>query len=149
MASQSLHATGIVLNARGLIITGPSGAGKSRTAAQLLALGAKLVSDDLLVIERRDAMLRMKPPQTRTPQLALRGFGVLDVPLDNTSPRVHGQITLTPDADISPLPEPATTTYFDLTIPHLTLRFAEDLGAQLMLWLNALNTDSTPSQPQQ
>lgn len=46
VVSQTLHATTVAVDGRGLLILGPSGSGKSALAIRLLALGASLVADD-------------------------------------------------------------------------------------------------------
>ncbi len=45
-ASDTLHATCVGLDGRGLLILGPSGAGKSALALRLISRGAALISDD-------------------------------------------------------------------------------------------------------
>jgi hypothetical protein len=56
-----LHAGAIVLPGRdrAIALAGPSGIGKSTIVAQLVEAGARLVADDSLCIERRDAGLRV------------------------------------------------------------------------------------------
>jgi hypothetical protein len=46
-----IHATTVAIDGKALLIAGPPGAGKSTTAAALIAHGARLVSDDLSVID--------------------------------------------------------------------------------------------------
>jgi hypothetical protein len=49
-----LHASAVELGGSALAIAGPSGTGKSTLAALLCAAGARLVSDDTLLVEARD-----------------------------------------------------------------------------------------------
>lgn len=48
-----IHGTAVELASKAVLICGPAGAGKSTLAAGLIALGAKLISDDLSVLQPR------------------------------------------------------------------------------------------------
>ncbi|HEY2767347.1 MAG TPA: hypothetical protein VGI76_03775 [Solirubrobacteraceae bacterium] len=52
-----LHASGVVLDGRALLITGATGAGKSSLAAALARAGGSLLSDDAVALELRDGAL--------------------------------------------------------------------------------------------
>jgi hypothetical protein len=72
-----LHASAVVLRQRAIAFMGPSGCGKSSLAAALCALGAPLISDDVLRIEASPAVhcnrgtfaLRLRATQTALAQL--------------------------------------------------------------------------------
>ncbi|MEM7522664.1 MAG: serine kinase [Pseudomonadota bacterium] len=49
-AATALHAAAVALDGAALLILGPSGSGKSALALDLIALGARLVADDVVVI---------------------------------------------------------------------------------------------------
>lgn len=49
------HATALELNGRAFLFTGRGGAGKSTLAAEMLDAGARLISDDLTVLQSGDA----------------------------------------------------------------------------------------------
>ena len=81
MTGETLHATAVAADGRGLLILGPSGAGKSSLALRLLSLGAALVSDD----QTRVAVVGDKLSATcPNPDLAglieVRGVGILRAP---------------------------------------------------------------------
>ena len=52
-----LHASGVVLDGRAVLITGPSGAGKSSLAAALVRAGGQLLSDDAVALALSDGTL--------------------------------------------------------------------------------------------
>lgn len=52
-----LHASGVVLDGRALLIAGPPGAGKSSLAAALVRSGAQLLSDDSVALQLSDGTL--------------------------------------------------------------------------------------------
>jgi hypothetical protein len=52
-----LHASGVVLDGRAVLIAGAPGAGKSSLAAALMRSGGRLLSDDAVALELRDGAL--------------------------------------------------------------------------------------------
>jgi len=69
-----LRATGVCLGDRGLALIGASGSGKSETALRMMALGARLVSDDGLWLDATNQMIR---PDTAPDMIEARGIGLL------------------------------------------------------------------------
>lgn len=136
--STSLHATALSLDGRALLLCGGAGAGKSRTAAQLMALGAKLIVDDLVVLSNAGRHVHAAAPKGRRVQIELRGIGIVDVPEVAGPSPVHAVCYLDPDARPERLPEPQVATLLGHEVAMLTLPFAEDLGARLWLWVNGL-----------
>jgi chloramphenicol 3-O-phosphotransferase len=61
---ESLHATALTINGDAIALLGDSGAGKSTLAAALLARGARLLTDDLLVV-KYEAGVPMAQPGLR------------------------------------------------------------------------------------
>ena len=72
-----VHATCVAVAKRGLLIIGPSGSGKSALGLALLALGAKLVSDDRTVLANKTGRLIAKCPPTIRGLIEARGLGLL------------------------------------------------------------------------
>lgn len=77
---ETLHATCIVLDGVGALLTGPSGAGKSDLALRLLEHGAHLVADDRVVLRREGADVIASAPPSLAGLLEIRGYGVVSVP---------------------------------------------------------------------
>ncbi len=75
--AQTLHATTVAIDARGIVIMGPSGSGKSALALQLMALGARLVADDRTILTPRDGALFATAPAPLLGLIEARGVGLL------------------------------------------------------------------------
>jgi hypothetical protein len=59
-----LHASGVVLGEKAVLITGPPGAGKSSLAAALVRRGGQLLSDDAVALQLSDRTLLAYPGST-------------------------------------------------------------------------------------
>ncbi|WP_137111549.1 HPr kinase/phosphorylase [Rhodobacter sp. SY28-1] len=80
-SSETLHATCVAVDGRGLLILGPSGAGKSALALQLISRGAVLVSDDLTRLEGVGGTLWASCPNPDLQgMIEARGVGILRAP---------------------------------------------------------------------
>lgn len=72
------HGTAVALNDRSLVLLGPSGVGKSSTALQMIACGARLISDDRVWIKRgAQNKLIASAPDRIAGQIEARGIGIL------------------------------------------------------------------------
>ncbi|HSF96521.1 MAG TPA: serine kinase [Thermohalobaculum sp.] len=77
-----LHASAVAVGGRGLLITGAPGAGKTTLALEMVALGAALIADDLVLVERRaetggTARLWVAAPPNAGGLVEIRGFGLV------------------------------------------------------------------------
>lgn len=78
---RNIHATGVILGDRGLLVMGPSGSGKSTLALELLhrvgAAGgfARLVCDDQLFVEARAGRLLARAAPTIRGLVEVNGLG--------------------------------------------------------------------------
>jgi len=72
-----LHATTVAFARQAVLIRGASGSGKSGLALQLMAMGARLVSDDRTLIMRRGDMILTDAPATIRGRIEARGIGIL------------------------------------------------------------------------
>ena len=73
----TVHATCVAIAKRGLLIIGPSGSGKSALALALMALGAKLVSDDRTILTNKAGIVVAKCPPAIRGLIEARGLGLI------------------------------------------------------------------------
>lgn len=86
-AAQPLHASCVAVGGRGLLVLGPSGAGKSALCLQMIALGARLVSDDLTAVAAQGGTLVARcPAPAQRGLIEARGLGLLSAPFDPEAP---------------------------------------------------------------
>lgn len=72
-----IHASCVAVGGRGVLILGPSGRGKSSLALQLIALGAALVADDQVTLQREGDDLVARCPDRIAGLIEARGVGLL------------------------------------------------------------------------
>lgn len=77
---ETIHASCVTWEERGLLLLGASGAGKSALALELIALGAAMVADDRVVLRRDGGRLIASPPPRLAGLIEARGLGVLRMP---------------------------------------------------------------------
>lgn len=80
LSSETLHASCVAIGDRAVLIEGRSGSGKSDLALRLIDRGGKLVSDDYVVVTRRDGALWATAPANIAGMMEVRGIGI--VPMD-------------------------------------------------------------------
>lgn len=80
LSSETVHATSVAIDGRGVLILGASGAGKSDLALRLIDRGAILVSDDYTIATVRDGALRLNPPANIAGRMEVRHLGLVDAP---------------------------------------------------------------------
>ena len=73
----TVHATCVAIAKRGILIIGPSGSGKSALGLALMALGAKLVSDDRTVLTNKAGILIANCPAAIRGLIEARGLGLI------------------------------------------------------------------------
>lgn len=118
---QSLHATCIALDAsHSLLLRGPSGAGKSDLAFRMIALGARLVADDQVILRAEPDGLYAAAPCALRDMLEIRGIGLVRMPALEAA-MVTLLVDLVPADAVPRLPEPAHETLFGITLPRVAL----------------------------
>lgn len=80
MNVDEFHATSVVLEDAGLMITGPSGIGKSDLALRLIDSGATLISDDITICKKIDNEIKLFAPKKTRGLLEVREIGIVNVP---------------------------------------------------------------------
>ncbi len=83
---ENIHATCIVLNNRGILLTGPSGSGKSDLALRMIfEKGAFLVADDRTNICNGEGRPTASCPESIKGLLEVRGIGIIKCPAVDTA----------------------------------------------------------------
>lgn len=72
-----IHASAVAVGPVGLLISGQAGAGKSTLALELIALGATLVSDDQVLLSKKEGGLFMSAPPNISGRIEARGMGII------------------------------------------------------------------------
>jgi len=127
-----LHASAVAVADRAALIVGASGAGKSALALEMMALGAELVADDQVVLERRgDALHAAAPPALRG-IVEARGIGLL-----RAEPR-EAVVALVADLDHAPaarMPQKCEIAYLGVEIELIFVKGVPTLAAALIQML--------------
>lgn len=121
--SETVHATCIAIEGRGVLIRGRSGSGKSDLALRLIDRGAALVSDDYTILSKAGGRVVARAPETIAGKLEVRGVGIVEM-----DPATDVPVCLVADLDRVPdrLPEAAAeATILGTIIPALGLAALE------------------------
>ena len=113
-----LHASGVAIDGRAVLITGESGAGKSDLALRLIDRGAALVSDDQVRLNAVDGQLIAAAPDTIAGQIEVRGLGIMAMAHRSPMP-VSLLIEL--GAPTERMPEPRTKELCGIGVPAVAL----------------------------
>lgn len=77
---ETVHATAVMIEEKGVLLRGPSGSGKSDLALRLIDDGAVLIADDRTALTHRDGTVVAQCPASIAGQLEVRGIGIMDLP---------------------------------------------------------------------
>lgn len=86
LSSETLHASCVAVDGRAVLIAGASGAGKSDLALRLIDRGARLVSDDYVIVKRVGTRLVASPPANIRGRMEVRGVGVVEFEPQDEAP---------------------------------------------------------------
>jgi serine kinase of HPr protein (carbohydrate metabolism regulator) len=115
-----LHASCVDLLGIGVALLGPPGAGKSDLALRLIDGGARLVSDDRLVVERHGDVLIGRAVDAIAGLIEVRGLGIMRI--DHcASTRLGLVVALAGAAPLPRLPERSTYELLGVALPFLEL----------------------------
>jgi serine kinase of HPr protein (carbohydrate metabolism regulator) len=119
LSSETVHASCVAIDGRAVLIAGRSGRGKSDLSMRLIDRGATLVSDDYVIVRRKDGRLLANAPETIAGKIELRGVGILQLPAAKDVP-VALVVDLDQDADRLPIPgESRSVAGVSLPLVHL------------------------------
>lgn len=99
--TETLHATTVAIDGRGVLIEGGSGAGKSDLALRLIDRGATLVADDRTIVTREGAHAIATSPATIAGRIEVRGIGIVAI---NSVDYVSLALVVTLSRDIERMP---------------------------------------------
>jgi len=115
--TELIHATGLVIDGVGVLLTGPSGAGKSDLALRLIDRGATLIGDDYLHARQDGTMLRVTVPDRIAGLIEVHGVGIVPVPYDGSAV-ISLVIALVSGSDAEErLPDVRDTVIAGVTLP--------------------------------
>lgn len=126
MAASNVHATSLVLDDRGLLITGPSGSGKTILGLELLHRArlagrhAALLGDDQLLLENCGGALIGHAPPIIAGLAELRGPGPVAVDWLKSA-RIDAALVLVPQAEAPRLEEAGVLMLAGIGVPRLRL----------------------------
>lgn len=117
LSSETIHASCVSIEGRGLLIGGRSGIGKSDLALRLIDRGAMLIADDYTLLRRTPDGLLASAPETIRGRIEVRGIGILDWP---NAPAAQVALYLDLQGDVQRLPEaPSTRLLAGVGVPVL------------------------------
>ena len=113
---KNVHGTAVSIDGKGLLILGQSGSGKSQLALALITHGAKLISDDQVILINTESEIILSAPKSISGKIEARFVGILKMPV------LIAPLYLVIDLDqkeLDRLPKKQFVTYFDKKIPAL------------------------------
>ncbi len=133
---ETLHASAVAVEGRGLLIQGRAGAGKTTLALEMIALGAELVADDrVAAAPGADGRLWLSAPAGLAGLVEVRGFG-----LARLARRERAALALIADLDRAEnarLPEPRSRRLRGIACPVFLCKGKPGLAAALSCLLRA------------
>lgn len=141
-ASETIHASAVVINERAVIIRGPSGSGKSRLVLAILQAAqagllsyAKLVADDRVKIMAAHGRLVVAAPETIRGIMEVHGLGIRAADCEPLA--VASLVADLAAEDAARMPENMTARLLDIPLPRLPIGAAME---PLPILLAALST---------
>lgn len=126
---KNVHGTAVSIDGKGLLILGQSGSGKSQLALALITHGAKLISDDQVILINTESEIILSAPKSISGKIEARFIGILKMPV------LIAPLYLVIDLDqkeLDRLPKKKFMTYFDKKIPALNANGIKKLEYSLM-----------------
>lgn len=124
-----------------VLLRGPSGSGKSDLAFRLIGLGAELIGDDQVLLERRQDRVMASAPEAIRGLLEVRGLGLVKYPAGMAAP-LRVVVDLVAREEVPRMPEAADVEILGLRLPGFRLH-AFDASAPLKV-LKAIELAQRP-----
>ena len=124
-----MHGTAVSIDGKGLLILGQSGSGKSQLALALITHGAKLISDDQVILINTESEIILSAPKSISGKIEARFVGILKMPV------LIAPLYLVIDLDqkeLDRLPKKKFVTYFNKKIPALNANGIKKLEYSLI-----------------
>ncbi|OWU86826.1 serine kinase [Oceanicola sp. 22II-s10i] len=134
-----MHASAVAYEGRGVLILGRSGAGKSALALELMARGARLVSDDQTELARQGDTVIATAPEAIRGRIEARHVGILHA--EAAGPTL---IALVVDLDVTEaqrLPPRRSTILLGCPVPLLHNVDRPHFPASILQYLKAGRAD--------
>ena len=135
----TIHASAVALDGRGLLILGAAGSGKSALALELMARGARLVSDDQVALSVEGGRLIARAPAAIRGRIEARFVGILNA---ETIP--GAEVALAVDLDRTEtdrLPPRRSKKLLGVTFPLLHNAANPSFPAAILQYLKAGRSD--------
>ena len=126
---KNVHGTAVSIDGKGLLILGQSGSGKSQLALALITHGAKLISDDQVILINTESEIILSAPKSISGKIEARFVGILKMPV------LIAPLYLVIDLDqkeLDRLPKKKFVTYFNKKIPALNANGVKKLEYSLI-----------------
>ena len=126
---KNVHGTAVSIDGKGLLILGQSGSGKSQLALALITHGAKLISDDQVILINTESEIILSAPKSISGKIEARFVGILKMPI------LIAPLYLVIDLDqkeLDRLPKKKFVTYFNKKIPTLNANGIKKLEYSLI-----------------
>ena len=126
---KNVHGTAVSIDGKGLLILGQSGSGKSQLALALITHGAKLISDDQVILINTESEIILSAPKSISGKIEARFVGILKMPV------LIAPLYLVIDLDqkeLDRLPTKKFVTYFNKKIPALNANGIKKLEYSLI-----------------
>ena len=126
---KNVHGTAVSIEGKGLLLLGQSGSGKSQLALALITHGAKLISDDQVILVNTESEIILSAPRSISGKIEARFVGILKMPV------LIAPLYLVIDLDqkeLDRLPKKKFVTYFNKKIPALNANGIKKLEYSLM-----------------
>jgi HPr kinase/phosphorylase len=151
MADQTptVHASAVLVGARGVLIRGPAGAGKSQLALALIQAAdtgllrfARLVGDDRVHLEAHHGRLLVRPTAVLAGLIEVRGLGIRR--LEHEPMAVVGLVVDLAAEDAERLPAAGETVLLGVPLRRLAVASGADALAPVLALLRSPEGDIKP-----